>query len=92
MKSKTLKLVVSAKNENILTNEEREREYRRGFRDGWVIAIDANYDLMFKSKMTREAAYNKLWNHWEKGLWDWLHGDCSAMIMPPGSPLGDPIT
>ena len=49
----------------------QEREYRRGYRDGWVQAIDALHDLMFQEHASREEAYYLAWEHWEGALLEW---------------------
>ena len=63
--------------------EQPEVSHRRGYRDGWIEAIDAMWDLMFANKMTREPAYARCREHWEKVLCAWRDGDCSQMVIPP---------
>ena len=74
-----------------MTDKQREREYRRGFRDGWIIAVNKMYEGMIDHRYARLAAYMKLRDWAEKELFEWMHGDCSKLVMPPGSPLGEPI-
>ena len=64
--------------------EERlEKNYRRGYRDGWVQAVLAMGDLMFQGKLTRQAALDTCYEFWNKQLFDWMRGDCSRMVLPP---------
>lgn len=60
-----------------------EHAYRRGYHDGWVMAIDALHDLMFQERHSRQRAYDLAWEHWEGPLLDWLHGDCTCEVWPP---------
>src|SRR5690348_5729773 len=49
-----------------------EEEYRRGYGDGFIQAVDAFWDLL-ERKHGRDKAYEQLWRHWETGaLGDWV--------------------
>lgn len=52
--------------------ESPEHAYRRGYHDGWILAIDAMHDLMFRDGLGRQKAYDAAWDHWHKALADWL--------------------
>lgn len=65
----------------------REMEYRRGYVDGWVQAVDALHDLMFDYRLDRQAAYEVAWNHGMYGeLWKWKHAARDGFKMPPAHP------
>lgn len=69
--------------------EFRESEYRRGYRDGWVQAIDAMFDLIQDKDLPASSArkvyqaYHRCWVHGERALWEWALGDCSKVEWPP---------
>lgn len=67
---------------------EREREYRRAYRDGWVQAIDAMHDLMFQDRLSRQAAYDRCWEHLNGPLLEWLQQTppLNSMQSPPEIP------
>jgi hypothetical protein len=49
-----------------------EEEYRRGYGDGFIQAVDAFWDLMERFH-GRDKTYELLWRHWETGaLADWI--------------------
>ena len=75
--------------DNPLTPTEPERPQvsrRRGYRDGWIEALDAMWDLMFANNMTREPAYARCRQHLEDELLPWRDGDCSQLVIPPPLP------
>ena len=52
--------------------ESREEAYRRGYRDGFVVALEELYTATKKANRGREtkggwAAYLTLWDFWETG-------------------------
>ena len=49
-----------------------ESEYRCGYRDGWIQAVRAMYDLMSNRQLTWQAAYAVCWRHWETTLLPWM--------------------
>ncbi len=64
--------------------EERlEGEYRRGYRDGWIQAVLAMHELMFRKGLNRQAAYDACYDFWEAELLEWAAGDCSQTVWPP---------
>lgn len=67
-----------------LEPEPAEHAYRRGYRDGWIVATNAMHDLMFADRFTRQAAYDRCWDHWEKALYLWVKA-CrgSEEVWPP---------
>lgn len=58
-----------------LPPEKAEEAYRRGYRDGYVAALQAVYS-------NREIP-EKHWNHWEKTLFDWEQTVTGRMVLPP---------
>lgn len=63
--------------------EQLEENYRRAYRDGWVQAIGAMWDLMFERRLSRQAAFDACYDVWQNELLEWEHGDCSRMELPP---------
>ena len=61
-----------------------EESYRRGFRNGYVIGLNALYDLM--NDMDREMAHEIGWDFWLYELKAWKNGDCTRLILPPVAP------
>jgi len=50
-----------------------ESKYRRGYRDGYIAAINRIWELMFDEHMRREDAYNALWTFTQTGaLAQWV--------------------
>ena len=68
---------------NIPREELGEHEYRRGYADGYIVAVEAMHDLMFDRGLSRQAAYDKQWQHWHGALLSWVSGDCSEVVSPP---------
>ncbi len=68
--------------------QQREREYRRGYVDGYVQAVDALHDLLFQHGLSRQAAYELAWNHAMTGdLHRWkMHPEAGAFEFPPARP------
>lgn len=64
---------------------EREREYRRGYCDGWIAALDDMYDAMFNGRLSRQKAFDVLWEHWRAKLMEWQlkPGNLTADEPPP---------
>ena len=61
-----------------------EAEYRRGYRDGWVQAIQATEEFMLERNLPRELVLASLWEFGVTGaLVDWLRGDCRKMVLAP---------
>ncbi|MGI8854453.1 MAG: hypothetical protein ACR2JW_01755 [Thermomicrobiales bacterium] len=65
--------------------EQAESAYRRGYRDGWVQAMDAFHDLL--PRWGREGAYSACWNFWLRALCRWVKDDCTRARLPP--PFGE---
>ncbi len=59
-----------------------EETYRRAYRDGWIMAMDAFYDRL--PMLGREAAYEALWDFWLDDLRAWAVSDCTERTSPPG--------
>lgn len=59
-----------------------EGEYRRGYCDGFVQAVNAMADLLAR-RMSCQRVIDYLYDFWERDLMDWERGDCSKMILPP---------
>jgi hypothetical protein len=60
-----------------------EEGYRRGYRDGWIQAVGAMWDLVANRRLTPQAAHDVCWRHWETTLLPWAWDDCSRMVLPP---------
>lgn len=50
---------------------QQEETYRRGYRDGWIQAINAMQELMFERGVSRGKAHKTCWDHWEEALFEW---------------------
>ena len=62
--------------------DEHEKEYRRGYCDGFVSAANAIVDIWFLGK---QKAYDVLFDHWEGSLSAWKRTEISNhMLFPPG--------
>jgi len=61
----------------------KEHEYRRGYRDGWIQAIYAMSDSMFQRHLSRQAAFDACYEHWERALRDWEKSDLTQKTWPP---------
>lgn len=59
-----------------------EAEYRRGYCDGFVQAVNAMADL-FAHRLSRQRVIDCLYDFWEQDLMDWRQGDCTREIWPP---------
>lgn len=64
-----------------LSEVAQEREYRRGYCDGWAECMNAALDLGLS-----EQASDKLASHWDGPLVQWQQGDCSREVPPPEMP------
>jgi len=62
--------------------EVMESEYRRGYRDGFIEAVNAMADL-FQRRLSKQATYDLLFDHWEGDLLLWTHGACDEKKLPP---------
>ena len=58
-------------------DQELEQEYRRGYRDGFIEAVNAMRDSKQK---------DRLFDFWEGPLSEWQSGDCTKMELPPAAP------
>jgi hypothetical protein len=63
--------------------ELEEREYRRGYLDGWIQAAGVVCGALFLKNRT--AIYDIMWKHWEGQLTQWLRqeGPLSSLSFPP---------
>lgn len=59
----------------------RENEFRRGYRDGYLAAVDALFDLAWLKTFPR--AYDHLRDFADGPLFIWQHGDRERIIFPP---------
>lgn len=75
-----------------------EEEYRRGYYDGFVEALNALDDLMSPGKLSADEAHRLLWKHWDEGAlyhWRWNFDDNGDQmptwdyIYPPQYPAPD---
>ena len=57
-----------------------EREFRRGYRFGFIEAANA---MLFLGRPNLQRAYDKLFRHWDAVLLKWMRGDCTKVIEPP---------
>lgn len=71
--------LLSADEENRPGSEAQECEYRRGYADGWIQAVEAIHDLMFSNHLSRHAAYDACWAHWRDALATWRHTDTDRL-------------
>jgi hypothetical protein len=65
--------------------ERAEGAYRRGYCDGFIVAMDLIWELMFMQKRTRQEAYDLAVGFHQHDLTDWLSAckdDCE-MVLPP---------
>lgn len=58
-----------------------EREYRRGYCDGFIVATEYIPDAAPKKGWRK--VYDLLYDHWEKVLPQWRSGDASTLVLPP---------
>lgn len=65
--------------------EEGESAYRRGYSDGWIVAMDAFWESMISGHFSRGSAYNLLATHHSK-LLDWMRAyrPGGKEVWPPG--------
>jgi len=63
--------------------ESSESEYRRGYADGRISAVERSYALMFESGLNCQAACDACWDHWHGPLIDWKGGDCTQLVTAP---------
>lgn len=76
----TLRTVADMMNAEPRTQEE-ENEYRRGYSDGFIAAVNLLADMHFLKSVDRISAV--LYDHWEHALQEWRDGDG---YLPPGMP------
>jgi hypothetical protein len=73
--------------------ETMEREYRRGYKDGWLMAVERLGDMIFDRDISPKDAFVRLQFHVTHDLWRWAHrGNYSVQTEPPICalvPLGD---
>ena len=69
------------------TEELCESEYRRGYADGWIQAIEAMHDLMFDRGLSRQAAYEAGFSHWQGPLVSWQRQGAGELVLPPAVKL-----
>lgn len=65
---------------------EQEAEYRRGYQDGWIEAVNALGDLMDKETSAQEI-YDRLFTHWEQVLLTWGKASTDNVEFPPAMPI-----
>lgn len=66
--------------------ETAEQAYRRGYCDGWVVALDTIHDMLFQWRLSRQKAYDFLWMYGMYGkLHDWKVASWSddKEVLPP---------
>jgi hypothetical protein len=67
----------------------QEREYRRGYRDGWIEALNQLQELVKEDRVGFDQAHTRCYEHWEAALDAWEHGpDASRDALPPRVPRG----
>ena len=81
-RSEVRRLYTEGRLDELHTKEQCERAYRRGYRDGFIEAVNAYYDLM-RTRLSKNEAYSRCWDHWEKMLAEWETGNCSGLKLPP---------
>jgi len=66
-------------------NQIREREYRRGYCDGFIAAVNGIMDSWF---LGRRESYDFLYDHWRDALSDWrreIAFDGATEWLPPSA-------
>lgn len=63
--------------------EGEEREYRRGYCDGWEEAISQIEGLLLYAEVPRRAALDMMKSHLRDRLTPWQFGDCREEVTPP---------
>lgn len=64
------------------TETYREAEYRRGYQDGFMEAVNAYDEIIFLRNHKR--IYDALQSYWQGPLCDWAaQGSCQEMVPPP---------
>lgn len=59
-----------------------EQEYRRGYADGWIDAMNAFMDLMQTQQLSKEVAYEALYDHWQALDCEWREQG-GTFVLPP---------
>ena len=59
----------------------QEAEYRRGYRDGFIEALNALEHQQRRGGWQR--AHDAAYSHWEGPLAEWARGDCTTLVLPP---------
>ncbi len=65
--------------------ETAEHAYRRGYRDGWIMALEAMWDAM-RARYSRCDAYDLAAAHGDDALFEWVQrckGDDAPEEWPP---------
>lgn len=71
-----------------LSHEEyREMTYRRGYADGWIVAIEAMWNLMVPGRCSRSDAYDRCYDHYMQALGEWKRGPWTKEDWPPRCPV-----
>ncbi len=60
---------------------EQEAEYRRGYRDGWIEALNALEHQQRRGGW--QHAHDAAYGHWQGPLAEWQRGDCTTLVLPP---------
>ncbi len=74
-------------------SDEHEAEYRRGYCDGFIQAVDDMYDHMAKRNAVRKnfrEVYDFFWDHWQGVLSKWRHTDRHNHLYFPPRPKVKP--
>ncbi len=59
-----------------------QREYRTGYRDGWIEALHCLSGLLEIRPPQFEDAYDQCCDHYDL-ITAWIEGDCSQPVPPP---------
>lgn len=71
----------------MLQRPELESEYRRGYRDGWMDAMNAVADLLGPNTLANvELVLQTCWMFGNDQLERWKSGDCQKRLSPPRVP------
>lgn len=73
--------------------DEHEAEYRRGYRDGFILAVEDMYSHMehrHAARATFREVYDKFWDFWQDVLHEWQHKDVSNHNYFPPRPRVKP--
>jgi hypothetical protein len=84
--------------QKVLPQETAEEGYRRGYADGFIVAVNYMHDwpshlgrdqlldrlLEFRpSQLGMEQLLDRMFDFWQEDLMPWRNGDCTREVPPP---------